>query len=103
MSFADLVRDHPDFEILEESERKSCRFRYVPHRFCELQDEPTIRSRLDRLNRALAHEARRLGIEAVDVAGRIALSPSPEADDNVNEAFEALVRMGHQLAQKESW
>jgi hypothetical protein len=103
MSLADLVRDHPDFEMLEESGGKNCRFRYVPHRFCERQEEPAIRSWLDRLNQALAREARRFRIEAVDVAGRIALDAWPAPGDDAHESFEALVRMAHQLAQKETW
>jgi hypothetical protein len=102
MSFADLVRDHPDFEMLAETRGAGCRFRYVPHRFCERQDEPAILRRIDRLNQDLAHEASRLGIEAVDDGGRIALSVWPAASEDVHEAFEALVRMGHQLAEKES-
>jgi len=88
--------------MLEESGGKGCCVRYVPHRFCERQDEPRVRGWIDRLNRALAREASRLGIEAVDVAGRVALYASPRASDDVDEAFETLVRMGHQLAKKES-
>jgi len=107
--FHGLVRDHPDFEVLEEPAGSQYRFRYMPHRFCERRNEPGMPARLDRLNRDIAEAAQRLGIlpvTATEFASGVALRISTEQPNtreaDVDAAFEAIARIGQLLLQKEA-
>lgn len=45
-----LVREHPDFEVLHEPTLYLYCFRYVPNGLAERQEEPGVQTRIDRLN-----------------------------------------------------
>ncbi|HET6646131.1 MAG TPA: hypothetical protein VFH01_02305, partial [Pyrinomonadaceae bacterium] len=49
----ELVREHPDFEVLCSPSPYFYRFRYVPSGMAERQDEPELRTLLDRLNQEI--------------------------------------------------
>jgi hypothetical protein len=104
--FHELVRDHPDFEVLEEpAGERPYRFRYLPYRLVDRRDEPAMQKWLDQLNRSLAEAVRGLGIalDCTEFAGGVALrfQPGPKTmrEPEADAAFEAIARVGHQLME----
>ncbi len=91
-----LVRDHPDFEVLEHPGPRGYSFRYVPHAVSERQHEPQLQALLDRLNQQIADSLAQLPLTATRIRGLVALSVSIGVD--VDQAFEAIAREGRRLA-----
>ena len=60
-----LVRDHPDFEVLCEPTLSVYYFRYVPNTLAERQEEPEIQELLDRLNEEIVESVQRSGFNPV--------------------------------------
>ena len=102
----DLVREHPDFEVLDEPNPDLYSFRYVPNGLADRQEESGVRALLDRLNLEIVEAARRGGralVAATCVGGRAAISASvcsPAAsEEDVDAAFEAVARWGRLLTK----
>lgn len=74
----ELVREHPDFEVLCSPSPYFYRFRYVPSGMAERQDEPELRTLLDRLNQEIVETLQRRGLTLVNtiVGDRIAIQMS---------------------------
>jgi hypothetical protein len=97
-----LVRDHPDFEVLCEPTSVYC-FRYVPNGLAERQDETGVLTLLDRLNREIveAVQRSRVTLAAIRVYGRVAIQVSQGSlADDVDATFEAIARWGRLLNKK---
>jgi glutamate/tyrosine decarboxylase-like PLP-dependent enzyme len=100
----DLVREHPDFEVLHEPGLGPYCFRYVPNDLAERQEEPEVRTQLDRLNLQIVAAVRRGGAALVAqtrLAGRASISASVcshgTTEEDIDEAFEAVARWGRLL------
>ena len=91
-----LVRDHPDFEVLDDARPQGYSFRCVPHALSERQHEPRLQALLDRLNQQIADSLAGLPLTATRIRGLVALSVSSAAD--VDPTFEAIAREGRRLA-----
>jgi hypothetical protein len=105
----ELVREHPDFEVLHEPALCPYRFRYVPHGLAERQEEPAVRALLDRLNREIVEAVRRSGLALVTttrVHGRVALRmsvcPHGTSAEEIDVTFEGVARWGRLLNTKYS-
>jgi glutamate/tyrosine decarboxylase-like PLP-dependent enzyme len=102
----DLVREHPDFEVLCEPTLYLCRFRYVPNGMAERQDEPEVQTLLDRLNQEIVETVQRLGLTLVNsrIGGRVAIQMSfcsrRTLADEVDATFETIARWGRLLNRK---
>jgi glutamate/tyrosine decarboxylase-like PLP-dependent enzyme len=100
-----LVRDHPDFEVLSEPTHSRYFFRYVPNGLSELQEEFEVQQLLDRLNEEIVDAVVRNGFTQVmttRVRNRIAIqirSQRTVAVD-VDTTFEAIARWGRLLSKK---
>jgi glutamate/tyrosine decarboxylase-like PLP-dependent enzyme len=101
-----LVREHPDFEVLCEPTLYLCRFRYVPNGLAERQDEPEIQTLLDRLNQEIVETVQRDGLTLVNtrVGGRVAIQMSfcsrRTLADEVEATFETIARWGRLVNKK---
>ena len=102
----DLVREHPDFEVLHEPGSCPYRFRYVPYGLADRLQESGVRTLLDRLNMEIVAAVRRGGlafIAATRVRGRSAISASVcspvRTEQDVDAAFEAVARWGRLLTK----
>jgi glutamate/tyrosine decarboxylase-like PLP-dependent enzyme len=97
----ELVRDHPDFEVLHEPVLSLYCFRYVPHDLAPRRHEPEVAARLDRLNDAIARDVQDGGLAffmTTRIRGRVALrlsiaSQRTEAED-IDRTFEAIAAAG---------
>jgi glutamate/tyrosine decarboxylase-like PLP-dependent enzyme len=97
----DLVRDHPDFEVLCEPTADLYCFRYVPNDLSEQKDQSEVRQLLDHLNEEIVESVQRESpvlVTKMYVDGRIAIRMWIFADDTVREdverTFEAIARWG---------
>ena len=104
-----LVSEHPDFEVLHEPAPYLYRFRYVPNRLAERQEEPAVRALLDRLNQEVVEAVRRGGpalLTTTRVRGRVALRVSACSHrtslGEIETTFEAVARWGRLLNTKYS-
>ena len=102
----DLVREHPDFEVLHEPTPDLYRFRYVPNGLAGRQEEPWVRALLDRLNQEIVEAVRRGGralVVTTRVRGRVVLRmpvcPQGTSEEDVDATFEALARWGRLLVK----
>ena len=102
----ELVREHPDFEVLSAPTPYLYRFRYVPNGLAERQDELEVRILLDRLNEEIVENVQRHGFPLVNarVRGRVAIqmsicSPRTLADE-VERMFEIIARWGRLVNKK---
>ena len=102
----DLVREHPDFEVLREPDTDHYSFRYVPNGLADHQAEPGVRALLDRLNVEIVEAVRRGGLTlltAPRVGGRAAIRASvcshTTSEGDVDAAFEAVARWGRLLTK----
>lgn len=100
-----LVRDHPDFEVLDGESPSRYSFRFVPHSLSERLEEPGMPALIDRLNREIADSLAgggRARLAVANVQGRIALclaaSGQDPLADEVDRAFEAIAQAGRRLA-----
>lgn len=96
-----LVREHPDFDVINEPTLFLYYFRYLPNSLTDHQDEPQTRILLDRLNQEIADAVRRDGLNYVlttRVGGRVAMRLSYSShgmtDEETDAAFETLARWG---------
>jgi glutamate/tyrosine decarboxylase-like PLP-dependent enzyme len=101
-----LVREHPDFEVLGEPTLYLYRFRYVPNVMAERQDEPEVQKLLDRLNQEIVENVQRLGLTLVNtrVRGRMAIQMSicsrRTLAAEVDAVFETVAQWGRLLHKK---
>jgi glutamate/tyrosine decarboxylase-like PLP-dependent enzyme len=100
----ELVREHPDFEVLHEPTTGPYCFRYVPNGLADRQEDAGVRALLDRLNLGIVEAVRRGGLSlvtAISVGGRAAISaslcPDTARGAEVDAAFEAVARWGRLL------
>ena len=100
-----LVREHPDFEVLHEPTLYLYCFRYVPNDLAERQEEPDVQTRLDRLNQEIVEAIRRSGSALVmptRIRGRVAIRMSicshGTLEEDVDATFEAIARWGRLLS-----
>ena len=100
-----LVRDHPDFEVLHEPTLYIYSFRYVPSDLAPRQEEPEIRARVDELNEAIADAIQRSGLALLmttRIRGRVALRMSicshRTLEQDVDATFESIAGLGRRLA-----
>ena len=101
----ELVREHPDFEVIHEPSLYLYCFRYAPSRLSNRTGESQVQERLDQLNQEIADEVTRSGVALVmtsRIRGRVVLrmsicSQRTEPKD-IRQTFEALARAGQELA-----
>jgi glutamate/tyrosine decarboxylase-like PLP-dependent enzyme len=103
----ELVSDHPEFEVVPAPALNVYCFRYVPNSLSDRQDEPEVRSLLDRLNREIVEAVRRRGHALVEitrvrgrVTARISISSANTLSHNVEATFESIARWGRLLNKK---
>jgi glutamate/tyrosine decarboxylase-like PLP-dependent enzyme len=102
----ELVREHPDFEVLCAPTPYLYRFRYVPNGMAERQDEPEVQILLDRLNQEIVENVQRHGLTLVNirVLGRVAIQMSicsrRTLAAEVDAMFEIIARWGRLLHTK---
>jgi glutamate/tyrosine decarboxylase-like PLP-dependent enzyme len=101
----ELVREHPDFAVLSSPSFYFYRFRYVPNEMTERQDEPEVRTLLDRLNQEIVKTLQQRGLTLVNtvVGGRVAIQMSicsrRFVADEVDAMFEVIARWGRLLTK----
>jgi glutamate/tyrosine decarboxylase-like PLP-dependent enzyme len=105
----DLVRDHPDFEVLHQPVLSIYSFRFVPQELSEWQDEPETAARIDCMNEEVAAEVRRSGVALVmttRIRGRVALRMSicsqRTMPEDIDRTFDALALTGRRLIRGEN-
>jgi hypothetical protein len=105
----DLVREHPDFEVLHAPTPYLYCFRYVPNGLAERQEETGVQALLDSLNREIAEAIRRSAPAPVTTArarGRVALRVSVcshrTTEKDIDVTFEAIARRGRWLTLSHS-
>jgi hypothetical protein len=95
-----LVRDHPDFEVLCAPASVYC-FRYVPNGLAERQEEAGVHALLDRLNEEIVEAVQRSSVTAIRIRGRVAIQVSiGSQEDDVDATFETIARWGRLLNKK---
>lgn len=101
-----LVREHPDFEVLHEPVLYLYCFRYVPNGLAAQRGEPAVQTLLDRLNEGIAAAVQRQGSKLVtttNISGRITIRMSICShrvdEEDVDTTFEALARWGRLLTK----
>ena len=86
-----LVRDHPDFEVLSEPTNYRYFFRYLPNGLSELQEEFEVQQLLDRLNEEIVEAVVRHGFTQVAttrVCDRVAIHMRSESKDEGLKSLE---------------
>lgn len=103
-SLHNLVREHPDFEVLHEPILFRYSFRYLPNGLAAQREEPEVQTLLDRLNQGIVAAAQRQGsnlVTTTHINGRIAIRMSVFSHrtvaKEVETTFEALARWGRLL------
>jgi glutamate/tyrosine decarboxylase-like PLP-dependent enzyme len=102
----DLVREHPDFEVLCKPMADLYCFRYVPNDLSEHKDQPEVRQLLDNMNEELVESAQRESpalVTKIYIDGHIAIRMWIFADDGkeqVETTFEAIARWGRLCTKK---
>jgi aromatic-L-amino-acid decarboxylase len=101
-----LVREHPDFEVIHEPTLYLYCFRYVPNALAERQGEPEVQTLLDRLNQEIVEAIQRSGLALVmttRIRGRVAIRMSicshRTLEEDVDATFEAIARWGRLLSR----
>ena len=102
----ELVRDHPDFEVLHEPALYLYCFRYVPNGLAERLEEPRVQTLLDRLNQEIVESIQRSGLALVmttRIRGRVAIRMSicshRTLEEDLDATFEAIARWGHLISR----
>ena len=100
----DLVREHPDFELLHEPVLYLYCFRYVPNGLAERSDEPEVQAHLDRLNQEIVDEIQRSGLAMImttRIRGRVAIRMSicsqRTMKEDIESTFDAIAHWGRRL------
>jgi aromatic-L-amino-acid/L-tryptophan decarboxylase len=103
----ELVRDHPDFEVLHEPTLYIYSFRYVPHALADRQREPAVAGLVDRLNEEIAGSIQKSGLALLmttRIRGRVALRMSICSQrtlaEDVDTTFEAIAAAGRRLVRE---
>lgn len=103
----DLVREHPDFEVLLKPTKYLYCFRYVPNALSERQEEQEIQCKLDDLNREIVAAIQNSGcalVTSTRICGHVGMRMSigfphmSEAD--VDATFESIARYGSLLSRR---
>jgi hypothetical protein len=101
-----LVREHPDFEVLHEPILYRYSFRYLPNGLATQKEEPEVKTLLDRLNQGIVAAVQRQGSNLVTttyINGRIAIGMSlcshGTVAEDVETTFEAIARWGRLLTK----
>jgi hypothetical protein len=101
-----LVREHPDFEVLYEPILYRYSFRYLPNGLAAQREELEVQTLLDRLNQGIAAAVQRQGSNLVTttyINGRIAIRMSicshRTVAKDVETTFEAIARWGRLLTK----
>ena len=101
----ELVRSHPDFEVLHEPKLYLYCFRYAPSWLANRAGETHVQKRLDQLNQGIADEVQRSGVAIVmtsrirdRVVLRMSICSQRTEPDDIQQTFEALARAGRELA-----
>jgi glutamate/tyrosine decarboxylase-like PLP-dependent enzyme len=102
----DLVREHPDFEVLLQPTKYLYCFRYVPNALSERQEDHDIQCKLDDLNQEIVAAVQNSGcalVTATRICGRIGMRMSicvPEMSEaDVDATFESIARCGRLLSR----
>jgi glutamate/tyrosine decarboxylase-like PLP-dependent enzyme len=100
----DLVRDHPDFEVLHEPILYLASLRCVPNALADRQDEPEVQRVIDRLNQEIVEAIQKSGhalVMSTRIRGRRAIRMSicsqrtTEAD--IDSTFAAMAEAAREL------
>jgi glutamate/tyrosine decarboxylase-like PLP-dependent enzyme len=101
----ELVRDHPDFEVLHEPTLYIYCFRYVPCDLADRQREPAVAELVDRLNEEIAGSIQKSGLALLmttRIRGRVALRMSicsqRTLERDIDDTFAAIAAAGRVLA-----
>jgi glutamate/tyrosine decarboxylase-like PLP-dependent enzyme len=94
----ELVRDHPDFEVLHEPTLSLYCFRCVPHDLARSRHEPAVAAMLDELNDAIARDIQSSGLAFLmttrlrgQVALRLSIASQRTTAEDIDRTFEAIV------------
>ena len=99
-----LVREHPDFEVLDEPTQCLYCFRYLPNGLAERQLDTEVQTQLDQLNQQIVEAIQRSGLTLVmttQIRDRVAIQMSISqraAEEDIDATFEAIARWGRLLA-----
>lgn len=101
----DLVREHPDFEVLHQPTLYLYCFRYVPNALAQDSRRPELAARLDLLNQQIADRVTASGLALVmttRIHGRVVLRMSicsqRTLDEDIEMTFAAIAETGRLLA-----
>jgi aromatic-L-amino-acid/L-tryptophan decarboxylase len=102
-----LVREHPEFEVLCKPSCDVYCFRYFPNWLTERRQEPEVQELLERLNEEIVKAVQCDGSDLLTmtrVAGRVAIRISMcshrTLKEDVDATFEATARWGRLLTKK---
>lgn len=101
-----LVREHPDFEVLHEPALYLYCFRYLPNGLAAQREDPEVQTLLDRLNQGIAAAVQRQGSRLVTttylnghIAIRMSICSHRIVEEDVDTTFEAIARWGRLLTK----
>jgi glutamate/tyrosine decarboxylase-like PLP-dependent enzyme len=105
----ELVREHPNFEVLHEPTLYVYSFRYVPIELADRLHEPRVRALVDRLNEEIAEAVRRSGVAMImttrirgQVALRMSICSHRTLEEDVDRTFEAIASAGRTFTRERS-
>jgi len=106
----DLVREHPDFEVLLEPTKYLYCFRYVPNALSDRREEPEIQCKLDHLNQEIVAAIQHLDCARVmttsirdRIAIRMPIFSSEISEEDVEVVFESIARWGRLLSRNHKY
>ena len=101
----DLVREHPDFEVLLQPTKYLYCFRYVPNALSERQEEHDIQCKLDELNQEIVTAIQNSGcalVTTTKICGHTGMRMSTcfaeVSETDVDATFESIARCGRLLS-----
>jgi glutamate/tyrosine decarboxylase-like PLP-dependent enzyme len=104
----DLVRTHPDFEVLHDPLLYLYCFRYVPRELRGRESEAEIARAVDQINHEIAEAVQRSGVAFVTttrIGGKVALRMSicsqRTLQDDIDVTFNALAHEGRAIAARQ--
>ena len=102
-----LVREHPDFEVLHDPTLYLYSFRYVPNALAE-REEPEIQAEIDQLNQRIVDAIQRSGfalLMTTRIRGRVAIRMSicsqRTTEQDIDAMFDVIARWGRSLSRGE--
>ena len=106
----DLVREHPDFEVLLEPTKYLYCFRYVPNALSDRREEPEIQRKLDHLNQEIVAAIQHIDCAQVmttsirdRIAIRMPIFSSEISEEDVEVVFESIARWGRLLSRNHKY